>query len=120
LNSPSTMQLILSLVATTLSLTIAQSPSPSPIPPISIPSPSTPPCDGFKCPDDQDCELQNVQCIAPPCNPVPTCVPDRDECNPKCPAGQNCQHDRVYCMSEPCPATTPRCVPDTDSNSLEN
>ncbi|GMS78348.1 hypothetical protein PENTCL1PPCAC_523, partial [Pristionchus entomophagus] len=112
LSTLSKMQLILVLAA--ISVAIAQTPAPSPLPPISLPSPSTPSCDGFECPEGQDCELKNVQCLVPPCYPVPTCVPDLDECNPPCPAGQSCQTDKVYCTSEPCPAGKPICVPDTD------
>ena len=37
-------------------------------------------CDGHVCPDDAHCELQTVQCVRAPCDPVPTCVTGMHPC----------------------------------------
>ncbi|MET0283383.1 MAG: hypothetical protein ABW352_02895 [Polyangiales bacterium] len=57
-----------------------------------------------KCSAGQHCELQEVQCIKAPCDPVPTCVDDLDACaTVKCKAGFHCESVPVQCLVAPCP-----------------
>ncbi|GMT06852.1 hypothetical protein PENTCL1PPCAC_29026, partial [Pristionchus entomophagus] len=69
-----------------------------------------PSCNGWDCPDGQRCELQIVQCFAPPCEPLPTCVANSSECVLPCPLGQRCVLQTIQCLRAPCPPAKPRCM----------
>ncbi|POM78337.1 Cysteine-rich protein [Phytophthora palmivora] len=58
------------------------------------------------CEQDEVCQLQQVQCITQPCDPVPTCVPIEASCTKKCSKYETCQIDAdgsQYCYN-PCAA----------------
>ena len=73
-------------------------------------------CEFFPCPDqckgecefDEECVLQQVQCVQAPCPPVPVCV-DKP-CTRECPAGEECELRVVQCLIAPCPIEE-TCVP---------
>jgi hypothetical protein len=78
------------------------------------PAPAPDGCAAVQCPTGQRCELRDVQCFAPPCKPVPTCVPDDPNINPcaarLCPSGTMCVAKQVTCVRAPCPPVA-ECVP---------
>jgi hypothetical protein len=63
------------------------------------------------CPEGQRCELQEVVCIAPPCDPVPVCVPADPCADLRCGEGERCELQEVVCIAPPC-EPVPVCVPD--------
>ncbi|GMT07976.1 hypothetical protein PENTCL1PPCAC_30151, partial [Pristionchus entomophagus] len=78
-----------------------------------------PSCNGHECPVGKRCVMQTVQCFAPPCDPLPTCVSDSTECVPPCPSGQKCLSDTMHCLNGPCPPAKPRCMSVGNSTSGE-
>ena len=73
-------------------------------------------CADVDCGAGAHCEMVEVQCVAPPCDPIPNCVPD-EELQPSCDgvvcgAGLHCEMVQPTCATTaPCyPA--PQCVPD--------
>ncbi|GMS85848.1 hypothetical protein PENTCL1PPCAC_8023 [Pristionchus entomophagus] len=62
------------------------------------------------CPDGHYCVLQVVQCFAPPCYPLPTCVSNSTQCVPPCPQGRSCLVQSVPCVKEPCPTPNHFCM----------
>ncbi|GMR46722.1 hypothetical protein PMAYCL1PPCAC_16917 [Pristionchus mayeri] len=60
-------------------------------------------CDTVRCSGGEHCLLQKVYCYAPPCYPVPMCVPKETTCVLPCPLGQSCVLEPVYCKKAPCP-----------------
>jgi hypothetical protein len=69
------------------------------------------------CAKGMTCQLQDVQCITAPCNPVPQCVPTVETlppvpaCTKKCPKDKTCQINSAdnsqYCLT---PCATVRCA----------
>jgi hypothetical protein len=67
------------------------------------------------CVKGKHCELQKVECVRAPCDPVPTCVddpmPTPDPCTTtSCPAGTICKSHPVTCVRAPCPPVA-ECIP---------
>eukprot|EP01060_Flectonema_neradi_P036549 TRINITY_DN7055_c0_g1_i1.p1 TRINITY_DN7055_c0_g1~~TRINITY_DN7055_c0_g1_i1.p1 ORF type:complete len:252 (+),score=44.29 TRINITY_DN7055_c0_g1_i1:35-790(+) len=57
-------------------------------------------CEGHECEWDQQCTLQEVQCVQAPCEKQPTCI-DRP-CDLQCPEGEECKLQQVECFAAPC------------------
>ncbi|KAL7688401.1 hypothetical protein Plhal304r1_c019g0067991 [Plasmopara halstedii] len=71
------------------------------------------------CAKDERCELETVQCVTTPCDPVPKCVPIKSTsaeaiCIKECPSTENCHIDPItqeqLCLS---PCATVRCAAGT-------
>eukprot|EP01060_Flectonema_neradi_P038334 TRINITY_DN7_c1_g1_i12.p1 TRINITY_DN7_c1_g1~~TRINITY_DN7_c1_g1_i12.p1 ORF type:complete len:384 (+),score=58.87 TRINITY_DN7_c1_g1_i12:167-1318(+) len=74
-------------------------------------------CENHQCAWDQQCTLQEVQCVQAPCEKQPTCV--ARPCDLGCPAGEVCQLQQVQCFAPPCdPIQT--CVAASSSSRLSS
>lgn len=74
-------------------------------------------CATVLCPPNSRCEAQPVMCVAPPCKPVPVCVPIKPDPTPSnpcavilCPVNTVCVAKPVTCVRAPCPPVA-ECVP---------
>jgi hypothetical protein len=66
--------------------------------------PSSDPCANRACPDGEHCELQDVQCIQAPCDPVPACVTGTHPCAAiLCDGDSRCEarNGRASCVPAP-------------------
>ncbi|CAJ0948855.1 unnamed protein product, partial [Mesorhabditis belari] len=75
-------------------------------------------CKMMKCTKETHCAMVQVQCFAPPCYPVPECVPNEDKplgpcAVTDCRSGYVCIEETVNCVKAPCPGqgVHAKCVP---------
>merc|ERR1719193_1205295 len=73
--------------------------------------PPQPDCTSHWCEPGQQCRMQEVQCMAPPCGVRPVCAAvDPPRCQPACPDTEECTLTTAPCLVAPCPVIG-RCTP---------